>query len=57
MVMYNATVRNQGTGMKTDTSAGGLNYPADPNSHFSQGNQLLFDSKAFDRVPSGQNNN
>ena len=54
MVNYNATVRNQGTGIKTDTtSAGGLNYnPNDPNSHFSQGNGLLFDSK-FDRPMSG----
>ena len=34
MVMYNATVRNQGTGAKTDTSAG-VSYPVDPNSHFS----------------------
>ena len=48
MVMYNATVRNQDTHAKTDNS--GIHYPQD---QFSQGNQLFFDSKAFDQMRSG----
>ena len=49
--MYNATVKNQGTNMKTDTS-GSNKQVNDPNFQFSNGNQILFDSKAFDRMPS-----
>ena len=47
MVMYNATVRNQGTNSKTDTSAAQYGQN-DPNFLLSQGNQMFFDSKAFD---------
>jgi len=43
MVMYNGTMRHTGTGAKMDQSA--AQYQNDPNG-------ILFDSKAFDRVPS-----
>ena len=59
MVMYNATVRNQGTGLKTDSSANYHYQHGDPNnfrfsqqSKVNQQDQILFDSKAFDKVPS-----
>jgi hypothetical protein len=36
--------------MKTEISA--VLNPNDPNLLFSQGNQIFFDSKAFDKMPS-----
>ena len=49
MVMYNATVRG---GMPVKTEASGIMPQTDQTNLMSQGNQILFDSKAFDRMPS-----
>ena len=48
MVMYNGTIRNKTTEMKQTLST----QKYDPNAMLSQGNQILFDSKAFDKMPS-----
>ena len=48
MVMYNGTIRNKTTEMKNTEST----QKNDPSNMLSQGNQILFDSKAFDKMPS-----
>ena len=48
MVMYNGTIRNNTTAMKQTLST----QKQDHTAMLSQGNQILFDSKAFDKMPS-----
>ena len=48
MVMYNGTIRNNTTAMKQTLST----QKQDQTAMLSQGNQILFDSKAFDKMPS-----